>query len=707
MKQLFSLMLGIVLFIPTLHAQNKIIVKDFVKNDYVTEVTTPNGKTYLMPDKPILKSYGQDNEPISTSNLRMGTCKVTFIYKEMPGSRPFNLTIYNKDNGKQTYDFEGDKTFTKDIKPGKYSMHAIFDKQPVGMCFIFKEDIEIKADTTLIFNESEGTNQMQIKTYDENGNELLVDLWEGNKIIEKGNAESMTTNSVISDSEFGNTALILGGSYRVKDHLVDLYFNNVSDKIHFGEIRMMSVGKNIYFIKYSTQLNKAKILKNNYQKLALVKQKFEPTIFGRDMKSPRFRGYVMWPSDHGSPQAQVRGYNSKIELKDNTVEMFVELTENDNDFFQGLVNPMMSDNYQIKKENGKERKEYSFIRGLPLVGDADGIKYIDYGYDSFGGYMINTKKMDYEIYPGHPIFSFNSSSKYIFGKSTPIVSTKLDFYQGSIYCIPTFIGRYGEVLEANSKFNIDFEEGKQDDMNFIKLSSHNIHLDDNVNGTNECKLVFNPTSKDKYPPTLQMLRFINGDGLITDHFENPNELTLQIAAGDFEYAENENLWMFYYYWVSKPEIKVLYAPNGKDTWKEVIMKEVQNNFYLPGFGNFFEGKIPSIKEKGYRGWYDLKVILTDKSNNSTEQILRGAFHLSAPEYQSTTHISNNNISLKLYNKCIHIEGTENPKIEIFSMDGVREIAIKSNCCDINNLSKGIHIVKITSQEEVLVEKITI
>jgi len=72
---------------------------------------------------------------------------------------------------------------------------------------------------------------------------------------------------------------------------------------------------------------------------------------------------------------------------------------------------------------------------------------------------------------------------------------------------------------------------------------------------------------------------------------------------------------------------VSYSPYAQDAWKALDVTEVADNYYMPGFGYFYQGSLASVEGNGEKGWFDLKVKLTDAAGNWQEQVISPAFCL--------------------------------------------------------------------------------
>lgn len=140
---------------------------------------------------------------------------------------------------------------------------------------------------------------------------------------------------------------------------------------------------------------------------------------------------------------------------------------------------------------------------------------------------------------------------------------------------------------------------------------------------------------DNTVPMMTMLQFRNSDSKVTDRFGKAEDGRIAISAADYsncsEYIFNEEgqpvgvrSWCDF---TATPVVKVEYAPVGTGIWSNLPMTEDPSRFYMPGYGSYFSGSLEDITTKADKGWFDLRVSLSDISGNSSVYTVSPAFRI--------------------------------------------------------------------------------
>lgn len=140
---------------------------------------------------------------------------------------------------------------------------------------------------------------------------------------------------------------------------------------------------------------------------------------------------------------------------------------------------------------------------------------------------------------------------------------------------------------------------------------------------------------DNTVPMMTMLQFRNSDSKVTDRFDKAGDGRIAVSAADYsnrsEYIFNEEgqpvgvrSWCDF---TDTPVVKVEYAPVGTGIWSNLTMTEDPSRFYMPGYGSYFSGSLEDITAKADKGWFDLRVSLSDISGNSSVYTVSPAFRI--------------------------------------------------------------------------------
>lgn len=154
-------------------------------------------------------------------------------------------------------------------------------------------------------------------------------------------------------------------------------------------------------------------------------------------------------------------------------------------------------------------------------------------------------------------------------------------------------------------------------------------LVDGVEGYNKMTVEMNTALADFAPPTLQLLRTVDGNGELNDHFTDACQGTLQFYAGKFTLNYSETTWSQWYIGTAPASVKVEYAPTGSEDFCELQFEELPEFYFMPGFGHFYEASLAPVTELSEDGWFDVRITLSDTNGNNQVQTLSPVFHISS------------------------------------------------------------------------------
>ena len=151
-------------------------------------------------------------------------------------------------------------------------------------------------------------------------------------------------------------------------------------------------------------------------------------------------------------------------------------------------------------------------------------------------------------------------------------------------------------------------------------------LVDGKPGLNRTVINCDASLSDREAPTLTMLNFRNSSDEITDRFTDASDCTLEFSAADLGSQRNDfgNGW----YSVASPaSVKVEYAAEGSDDFRELEVNEVPELYFEPGFGSFYRVPFKNAGMRSSTGWFQLRITVTDEAGNSQQQTIAPALYI--------------------------------------------------------------------------------
>ena len=165
---------------------------------------------------------------------------------------------------------------------------------------------------------------------------------------------------------------------------------------------------------------------------------------------------------------------------------------------------------------------------------------------------------------------------------------------------------------------------------------------DGLQGQNKTTIHYDASIENDIAPTLTFLWFKDINGDMNDHLQNASGGILEFSAGDFVPQVNSSTGGSYYTCNPLNSVEVLYSPYKENTWSELEVEEIPENFCSPGYGYFYRGSLAGVTGEALKGWFDLKVKLTDAAGNWQEQIISPAFRIDDLAYTSVANIGCDN-----------------------------------------------------------------
>ena len=646
------------------------------------------------------------------------TVQVTFrLDKERPEYRP-SPHIFAVDAKSNRYlgDFDAAA-----CPKGTYDFTLFAEVASGGLAFVIKENIEITKDTTIIFDLSEAKNKISIELYKRNGELASPCIYKetdkGYDIIDEGD-ECWGVFSFARKGTIGGMSGTLYNQMSVDqtDPDITFYVNDASDNYTIGYCGEIRDEGDVFFFANGTEGMKAQNLSNQADDYVFYEEQFMiPPSFGQsehDGSVGMEAKLVVW--DHVTTGIQTKWNWEKLSM-DGKVGMYVNCpTSIANGNVNMLMFPLFGDTweeisgtYMGYDDEGNEIEvpytnyNYAWQTGAPAKVSKDGIEYVVTYDASFfaSGSNENDELMAY--YPGHPHFSFTNKEKTLpYGENCPITAMWIsngskryqDVKNSDIYL--KFIGRHSEFREGMNHIEetikldgevlvsgitehwqigqktMGIEEGVID----MELINRNVYVD-GLQGKNTVTLQYDAAREDWTPPVLTMLQFRDMERNVTDRFETASEGIVTFSCGDKQFHPG---YYFDYFTINNDmSVEVSYSPFNKDEWEKLEgIEEVPEYYYYPEFGYFYRGSLKDVTGQAEKGWFDLKIKLTDMAGNWQEQVISPAFRI---DDLVDTGIS----QLRIDNGQLTIPGNET----VYDVMG-RRVADKSS-----KAMKGIQIVR--------------
>lgn len=540
------------------------------------------------------------------------------------------------------------------------------------------EQLTINQDTTIIVNFDDCTNQYYLKTFKPNGEEVKRDVYIRNENYEvedtiKGNINSMADHF----------SIILKGTGAIMNYMVfadyewygqnpsRVFMNNVSDRYKIGALRMFNDNSDadLYVVKHENQSMTEHILQNDAKDYVFYQEKFTPSL-SHNLNGDGVMNYVAKAViDNVNINALTFGPVLVSECKAKVYIDAAQSESNEKGKCDVLVNPVFGDKiktkiytYSWENEDGEiftesdTVYEINNITGLPvMINSNKGIEYINTGYDFGNVFNVPEGGGDIMVYPGHPRFSYYKSQKILdYGSNAPINvlkadNTEGDWFEGKFTTLRCgYFGRYGEMrdvdldtLQIEIRYNDELicnnystifmdlyhfaGQGNPDGEITAHFVNNNVMVD-GLQGMNVTDMYINQRQEDWTAPMLHMLLFKDLEGNIIDRFDSAEEGVLEFAGGDFYPITDAATYVTWY--DCKPmTVEVSYSPYSAEDWAPLEVNEIPEEYYMPGFGFFYRGSLKDVTGRGEKGWFDLKIKLTDLSGNWQEQVISPAFRI--------------------------------------------------------------------------------
>ena len=650
-------------------------------------------KYQLIRDEGNQKIYVPKRNNVSRQKAETEKVKVTCQFEYDPSSYfPLSVVDVLSENYKgEFYDFDFEtgtmappNTVYCTIPIGIHDFLTYGRTSSNGMAHVIKEQVNIKRDTTLVFNFADAKNQFNVETYKPNGElcqEWIFDYSEGEqKVIKEANINAFNDFFMLNLKGVGPIAINTVTSNVYEYGMLPSYtmfINDLSDRYRLTLARSVNADDTWYIYKSETDnLTSGMTLKNDPANFQCYEEQFDTSFLGKTNNEEDNLGVNMMGGIVSVDNVAIGELNGESELKavDGTVKLYVDAPKSE-ELGQGHIDVMpyaglgkrveITYVWEEVEETYTEVVTYPIL-GLPVVLSTNGVEYVNASHDQGGNISFHVpEEGNMMAYPGNPAFGFNDKQKSLpYGTGCPINAfMSQNYFNKDINCfvgnfVFCYIGRYGEVrlvdmlnLKAEVSYNGKvicnnygthdrdmynfFMERNTDGVIDAEFINENVVVDE-LPGKNITNVHYNWGAEDMTAPTLQMLWFKNQDNNVIDRFDTGANGTLEFAGGDFNFHMLPDK---YFFDCKEQTVQVGYSPYNKNEWAALEVEEVPENFYMPGFGYFYRGSLKDVTGAGEKGWFDLKIRLEDAAGNWQEQVISPAFRI---DDLVDTGIGNNN-----------------------------------------------------------------
>ena len=529
--------------------------------------------------------------------------------------------------------------------------------------YVLKESVDIHSDTTIVIDQRTSTNPMKIISRMPNG-----DVYDpskqtyGDHTIRHG----MYEMSLIRKSDGINFLSVYG-----HEDGECLFINDVSDRFYPVYNSFFWNDNDSYYLIDHTSLDFCFPHENDPADWECLEESFQPSAI--DDGEPNSAGICATSCFNG---LAVHSLNFGFEpgtLTNEAVKIYVNAPKRDDEYVL-LTQARYGHGAEVitNYEDGNGNIVFSdttirafYINGVPTIVE-NGVKHYINNYPT-GLSLFAFNNEDGLVarhgYPGNPAFSFTENQKTSdFGSGTPICLF-LSYEVAQRYpnwCF-AYVGRYGEVREVDQlKVDMNMAVNGTEVCNSISqmnqflmdpnrptgeidvtMTNDNIVVDE-LQGKNFAQMHIDEANDDKCVPSLSMLWFKNGEGKITDRFANSEDGLLEFSAGDFNATYDASVSDYTWFECQQPDVEISYAPYGEDNWNELDVEEIPENFCMPCYGHFYRGSLAGVTGEALKGWFDLKIRLTDAAGNWQEQVISPAFRIDGLAYTSVATVGSDN-----------------------------------------------------------------
>lgn len=529
--------------------------------------------------------------------------------------------------------------------------------------YVVRENVKVEEGVSLSFDPSEASNRISFAALDENGDRLSIPEYEyvlddqGNwvtELVKDGNCQGVGFMSGLFLKDVGLiTSTYLGaseGCYYSFDEASSININDLSGR-YTVIYNMLFTKKDAEFYLLDGQLSGCDgnvELKNAPATYNTTSQKYVLNV-PAGMDSPRvslcnlyqyvdgeyYNGWEGGAAMMSSASDVTVKYHQagKVSVGDGSITentlfstglAYLNIGEDDYTKIDGILSSptaftdgKMQMHFSCNGIYEQNMKDAASVAGLGNVDSYSGLAPFSYTWDDTSlipgssAPMLCFKVQNCVSWTQFPFFPWNLEYRGILGE---LRSCDLDLLKPTV--------KYGGVLQNvtnyDELYNFPGAISQSGETELKKLEvelSVNNHDGEGRQISNDARIMMDLSKEDYVPPTLRMLQLRDGSGKIATIFDDEVEIDITALVGDFNFDMTKGTIL------SGPvTAEFHYALSGTSDWKSIDM-QVEDEYSSANFGYFYRGSVenPAI------GSYDIRILLTDASGNTQEQVIGNAF----------------------------------------------------------------------------------
>lgn len=553
---------------------------------------------------------------------------------------------------------------------------------------VIREQVTLSQDLALEIASSEAKNHVHFQSLTIDSDPIYtgtyyVDDNMNYTLIEAGNTDDVYCMSNIFCQDYG-TILIRQSSFGVHiegenyhsdggENLSDFFVNDVSDRIAFNCYRIAYKGNNVYTSNYEVRGATSNVtVTNDPTEFVLFEDPFNISSYQDENHYQSYLMYSFSETEGFLPGFQI--INETPISESNAIKYYISASTNNSEVgYVPSIQPLIATQIKEIFPWGEEIVSYhTILESMPLTMSNNKAFFANNGMSSHHDYFnfdnepyedleqSGTDFMSYPQWPTHPVFSYSTDKKKEnLSNNCPILVSVAANYGmtfdgeddngnpisesiGFMDLVFAYIGQYGEIRpdEINDTqvnitldgeelhsgqgwFNTELEESLSGVID-AALINETVLVDD-MSSSNKALLHYTAGADDQTPPTMTMLHLKTNNGDVTNRFITADDGILEFSAGDFNFMMTPSFNAVFDRYAPEA-VEVKYSPYGENRWNDLNVEEVPEN-YWPVMGWFYRGSLSSVSEQAEKGWFDLKIKLTDAADNWQEQVISPAFRI--------------------------------------------------------------------------------
>lgn len=704
------------------HAQRVAVTDNIPSKTSDTEIASAHPMTFSAPAKPAAEENA--------------TNKISIRFNlDGEDVEPVVINFYNGEGEVFGTRVSGSST-SINLPSGKYDALCLFECNSSGSRFpqqstiwVVNENIDTDLVSEVTFDVSQVKDPIKVRFVHADGSPVTLDKTTKNangkyETVEKGNTLAVLHRVVLYAD---GTKIYMSGGGSFSDHIVpgeytkremdpeptyDIWINKLSDRFTMGLMRMLVNEDCVEVIGMPVNDFTPKTLTNDPMLYKSTKASFVHTpAYEKRTEEYDFPYSITSRIDIPGEGGHLLSASTANEAAHNVKFCIDEA----NDPFEYGVQFALMDRIDVRHivEEIIPGYSYEYVddKSKPICSPwglyHDGnLSYAVNLYDpflmgdepDFPGAPANAlcdKNTNLSFGQGSPFTQFSFTSTYTDGVINPDIKTYSVGLGGEL--------RSCDDADVIMSILVDGKESLSDEINtlekwqesfdfaqstpseiIINYWHNNVNsIDDN--GYTSLKSTINfkdGADSDYFPPLLNSLQFRTTDGTIVSDFDDASKAEMSIYAGDFNqvFGDELNNGSKNRHLVFAPlkSCKIEYAPHGTDIFTELNVEAIGQPSTI--FGQNYKASLAQVNAEN-ADWFDIKITLADDADNTQEQIMSPAFHISGTASLNSVS-KNSSVDFSVVGRTI-----------VTSSDNVRVYNVNGSVINSYNLQPGIYIVR--------------